>query len=358
MFGSSNTERATRCLDCGSDVAEAVLACPACGQLLHSDTLKRLAGEAESASGSGRTEEAIAAWRKALALVPTETRQSASILRKIEALEQNGGSAVPGSPSSSTSPEPIGPSYFPGWKKGAAGLGGLGVLLWKLKFALIFLLTKAKLILLGFTKMGTLLSMLLSFAVYWQVWGWKFALGFVLSIYVHEMGHVLALQRHGIPASAPMFIPGVGAFVRMNARPASPREDADVGLAGPMFGLGAALVSAAIWWSGGGDLWAAIAHTGAIINLFNLLPVWQLDGARGIAPLNRTQRTGLALLMAGAAFASGVGLLYFLALVTGARAFEKKSPASGSSTVTIQFSLLVAALSVLCAITGAAGAPQ
>src|SRR3989454_12639768 len=81
--------------------------------------------------------------------------------------------------------------------------------------------------------------MLLSAGVYWAAWGWKFALGVVLSIYVHEMGHVQALQRYGIKATAPMFIPGVGAVVRLKQYPASPREDARVGLAGPLGGLGA-----------------------------------------------------------------------------------------------------------------------
>src|SRR2546430_4861243 len=82
--------------------------------------------------------------------------------------------------------------------------------------------------------------MLLSAGVYWTIWGWKFALGVVLSIYVHEMGHVQALQRYGIKATAPMFIPGVGAVVRLKQYPADRREDARVGLAGPLWGRPAA----------------------------------------------------------------------------------------------------------------------
>ena len=57
--------------------------------------------------------------------------------------------------------------------------------------------------------------MAISLGVYWQLWGWKFALGFVLALYVHEMGHVAALRRYGVRASAPMFIPLLGAFVRL-----------------------------------------------------------------------------------------------------------------------------------------------
>src|SRR3989454_1596365 len=132
--------------------------------------------------------------------------------------------------------------------------------------------------------------MLLSAGVYWAAWGWKFALGVVLSIYVHEMGHVQALQRYGIKATAPMFIPGVGAVVRLKQYPASPREDARVGLAGPLWGLGAAAAAYAAYIGTGGGIWAAIAHFGAWVNLFNLVPVWQLDGGRGFRALTRRQR--------------------------------------------------------------------
>src|SRR5207302_3963478 len=98
--------------------------------------------------------------------------------------------------------------------------------------AALFLLTKGKLLLLGLTKATTFFSMLLSLGVYWAAWGWKFALGLVLSIYIHEMGHVFALRRLGFKASAPMFIPGLGALIRLRQHPANPREDAEIGLAG------------------------------------------------------------------------------------------------------------------------------
>ena len=120
--------------------------------------------------------------------------------------------------------------------------GTIGALLVKFKTFLLLALTKGKLVLLGLTKLNTLLSMLASIALYWALYGWKFGVGFVLSIYIHEMGHVTALAHYGIPASAPMFIPGFGAFVRLKAYPANPGEDARVGLAGPFWGLGAALV--------------------------------------------------------------------------------------------------------------------
>src|SRR5207237_9867331 len=112
---------------------------------------------------------------------------------------------------------------------GLAGIGALAMLVWKFKFIAAFVLTKGKFLLLGLTKASTFFSMFLALGVYWTVWGWKFALGLVLSIYVHEMGHVAALRRFGIRARAPMFIPGVGAIVRSQQRPANPIEDSRVG---------------------------------------------------------------------------------------------------------------------------------
>jgi len=76
-----------------------------------------------------------------------------------------------------------------------------------------------------------------------NMFGWPLALGLVLSIYIHEMGHVVALMRYGVKATAPMFIPGVGAIIRLQQSLGDPRQDARCGLAGPLWGLGAALGS-------------------------------------------------------------------------------------------------------------------
>ena len=133
-----------------------------------------------------------------------------------------------------------------GWSKGAAtgAVGTLALALWKFKFLAFMVLSKGKLLLLGLTKASTFLSMFATVGVYWTAFGFRFALGFVLSIYIHEMGHVAALARYGIAASAPLFIPGVGAFIRLKQEFTDPRQDARVALAGPIWGLGAALVCA------------------------------------------------------------------------------------------------------------------
>jgi Zn-dependent protease len=123
-----------------------------------------------------------------------------------------------------------------------------------------------------------------------QRWGWQFALGIVAIIAVHEMGHVAMLARYGLASSAPIFVPGFGAFVRLRRRPANARQDARIGLAGPVWGLVACVGAYAAYLLIHSPIWAAIAQAAAFINLFNLLPVWQLDGGRGFRSLSQLER--------------------------------------------------------------------
>src|SRR6266516_2996578 len=309
--GSSVTDAlrgraASPCPQCGTDVAPALLACPSCQRLVHADELKRLAAAAEQATQAGdSTQHQVV---------------SARVLELSRALDR--------APQAARQTSRLG--------KGAAGLGALGALLVKFKFALIFLLTKAKLLLLGLTKASTFFTMVLSAGVYWTIWGWKFALGVVLSIYVHEMGHVQALQRYGIKATAPMFIPGVGAVVRLKQYPADRREDARVGLAGPIWGLGAAVVAYAVYRATGSGIWGAIAHYGAWVNLFNLLPVWQLDGGRGFRALTRGQRWIAAAMIGAMWLVTGEGLLVLLGLAAAASAGFTEGADQPDPTILVQ----------------------
>jgi len=231
-----------------------------------------------------------------------------------------------------------------------AGLGAAAALAWKLKAVVAFVLTKGKLLLLGLTKSGTSLSMLFAFGVYWAALGWQFAAGLVVSIYIHEMGHVAALRHLGIRASAPMFIPGVGAFVRLKQYPVDAREDARVGLAGPLWGLAAAIVAWLVFLATGAPIWGAIARFGAWINLFNLLPVWQLDGSRGFRALGRAQRWVATGTMGAAWLATGEGLLVLVGLFAAMRSWGGDAPEEGDSKAFVQFLVLVLALAGLSAV--------
>ncbi len=209
------------------------------------------------------------------------------------------------------------------------------------------ILGKGKLLLLGLTKASTLLSMVVSFGAYWSLWGWPFAAGLVLSIYIHEMGHVAALVRYGIKAGAPMFIPGLGAVIRAQQHLASTREDARVGLAGPVWGLGAAIACAIAFALTDLPILAGIAKLGAWINLFNLIPIWQLDGGRAFNALGRSDRW-LAAIAASAAWAiTEESFLMFLLLGAAYRAaFTPPAPQSDRPTL-VAYVALVALLSVL-----------
>jgi Zn-dependent protease len=154
--------------------------------------------------------------------------------------------------------------------------------------ALVALLTKLKTIILLLPKAKLLMTvgtMLVSLAAYAWIWGWTFAAGFVLLLFVHEMGHVIQLRREGIKASAPMFVPFMGALITARSLGDSAVAEARVGLAGPILGSIASAACIPIWQATGSDMWRALAFTGFFLNLFNLLPVVPLDGGRAMAAM-------------------------------------------------------------------------
>lgn len=327
----------TLCRNCGTGLAAALLACPVCHSLIHAERLKELAAAAELAANPT---ESLVLWREAHELLPNGSRQQQAIAAKIDELVR-----LADGPQAEKSKSPFG--------KVAAGAGAFAVFVAKFKFILIFLLTKLKLLALGLTKMSTLLSMLLSFSLYWSIWGWKFAAGFILSIYVHEMGHVVMLNRLGIKASAPMFIPGLGAMVRLKQHLPTAREDARVGLAGPIWGFGAAVVSWLLGIGLGLPLFIAVAKVGAWINLFNLAPVWQLDGSRAFRALDRGQRI-MAMATVAAAFllsaADVHGVLVIIFLLGLYRLFEKPTEPTGDTRTLVEYIILVAAHGALASL--------
>jgi Zn-dependent protease len=191
--------------------------------------------------------------------------------------------------------EPIHPKGGGLGRKLLAPLAALVALGFKLKWA-IFAIFKFKV----FATAGT---MLVSVAAYAWIWGWQFAVGFVLLLLVHELGHVLELRRQGVPASAPLFIPFLGAVVGMKKMPADAWREARVALAGPILG---SLAAVGCWIAAealDSELLLALAFTGFLINLFNLLPIVPLDGGRAVAAVHP------ALWLVGLV---GLGVLVFL----------------------------------------------
>jgi Zn-dependent protease len=159
-----------------------------------------------------------------------------------------------------------------------AAIAALGVKFFAAIKGGLLLLPKLKLL-------TTSATALVSVAAYSIFFGWPLAAGFVVLLFIHEMGHVIALRREGIKASAPMFIPFLGAAIFSKSLGDNALAEARVGLAGPILGsLGAAAVAVAGAITGS-SLLLALAYIGFFINLFNLLPVVPLDGGRAMAAM-------------------------------------------------------------------------
>jgi Zn-dependent protease len=299
---------------------------------VHRSELEGIASTAQAASTRGDLADAMAGWRRALLLLPPESKQYAQISGAIRGLrEQLDAGASPTAVASEhqgAAPVEVRGAPRTGWRRFRAAISsGLAVVLFKLKAFWVLLLTGWKPLLLGLTKLGTLSTMLLSLGIYSRFMGWQLALGLIGCIYVHEIGHVVALKRLGISAGSPMFIPGFGAVVRMQQYPIDAEEEAQVGLAGPRWGLGISVLVFLVARLTHSDVLGVVAKFSAWINLFNLIPISPLDGGRGFRALGNQQRLLCAAVL-GAVYAfthqAFVGIIALVALF---RSFEQRKEA-------------------------------
>lgn len=306
-----------------------LLACPGCRRLVHLDELKATGARAEAAEREARFGEAIGSWRDALRLLPPDSPQARQIGERIESLLARPEIAR----DPSLGRRAVGDSRW----KGVAGLGLIGLLI------------------AGLTKLPMLAGIAGMFGVLWSAFGWALAAGLIVSLYVHELGHVVAMWRRGIPLSAPMFIPGLGAYVRMGERPATAVEDNRIGLAGPIAGMIAALGAWFIGLALDKPIFLAIAGLGALINILNLIPAWSLDGARAFSSLTRLQRFAVT-----AAFGLALGLsgqkILIIPLIVAAAFSVGGRPADKPDTLgLVNFIALIAVLSAIAALTSPFG---
>lgn len=192
---------------------------------------------------------------------------------------------------------------------------------------LAFLATKAKGLLLAVAKIKavtTLGTMFVSIAAYAIAFGWPFAVGFVLLIFVHEMGHVIQLRREGVEASAPIFIPFLGAVIAAKSLGEDAVAEARVGLAGPILGTVGTLIPLAVWLATGSDLWRALAYVGFFINLINLLPVLPLDGGRAMAVLGpKVWIAGIVVAVAASVVFLGPIMLVIILVLGGPELYHR-----------------------------------
>ena len=193
---------------------------------MHAARLKDIATAAQAFAARKDLPGERNAWSRALDLLPPDSQQHEHISGRIAAINKRDRDASPQA-------DPTAPPWYK--RPFAAALGAIAVLLGKFKF-----------LILGLLKAKTFFSMFAFFGVYWSSFGWPLALGLVVSIYIHEMGHVAELKKLHIAASAPLFIPGIGALVLLKQRVDDPITDARVGLAGPVYGLAAGIIAAIV----------------------------------------------------------------------------------------------------------------
>ena len=313
-----NPEPIFNCPRCSHWLPEGTLLCPECGSLVYGEHIAGLAATAQQMEREKLWVEARAAWGAALTWLPAETTQAQALQKRIAAIDAH---------------DTADKENAARWAKRLGPLAPILVLLGKLK-GILFLLFKFKF----------LFSFLTFFGLYWALFGWKFGLGFTLSILVHEMGHFWAVKRRGLKADLPVFLPGLGAYVRWYAMGIPLNGLASIALAGPLFGLGAALFCLGLFAWTHQQVYVALAHTGAFINLLNLIPVLGLDGAQATYALTKLQR-GLLLMSALALFAvMHEGVFLFLAAGIAWRLFTKDEPADASNQTMVYYLLLLFAL--------------
>jgi Zn-dependent protease len=257
------------CPQCSVWLPPGTLACPECQAILYSEHLRGIALQATAQENDGKWVEARETWRQALPWLPDGAKQYQAVQQRIGLIDNRLRAADESKAKWTRRLGPLAPAVF---------------FLSKIK-TLFFFLLKAKF----------LLSFIGFFAIYWAIFGWKFGLGFTLGILIHEMGHYVAAKRRGLKVDLPVFLPGLGAYVRWYSMGVSLDTLSGIALAGPFFGLlvaaacgGIALLLHESRISGG--LFSALAHVSAWLNLLNLIPVFGLDGAQATYALDRTQR--------------------------------------------------------------------
>ncbi|MFC5469263.1 site-2 protease family protein [Cohnella suwonensis] len=183
----------------------------------------------------------------------------------------------------------------------------------------VFLLAKLKwaIALLKWTKFGgTFVTMMVSLGAYAALYGWKFGVAIVYLIFVHEMGHLVAAKRKGVKTSPAFFIPFVGAMVNMKEPLKDAATESYVAYGGPLAGLISFLPAVALYEYTGEPFWALVVFLGAMINLFNLIPVTPLDGGRIVSVLS-TKIWLIGLLILGVYAVISMSPLIFLILIIG-----------------------------------------
>jgi Zn-dependent protease len=321
------------CHNCGQSVPLGALDCAQCHALLHSEELVRISTKANQLEEQNALPQARDEWRKALALLPHNSNQAEWIRGKIYKLELTEKHA-PASPPKSE------------WAK---RLGPLA--------PIVVVLAKSKGLLLALFKLKFLFSFFTFLIIYWKRYGFGFGVGFVVLLLVHELGHYIDIRRRGLPADMPVFLPGLGAYVRWQTMGVTRQTRAAVSLAGPLAGLLGAAVCAYLWRTTGNGLWAVLARVSAALNLLNLTPVWILDGGQAANALSKAER--FVLLALTLILWAYLGQVVFFAVAAGItyRLFTKDLPPIPNPRIAAYYASLLIGLGAILYIIPGQGLP-
>ena len=305
------------CSRCSNELPAGALECEKCHALVHASDLERIAAEAKALEAKNELRQAREYWLMSLRLLPKGSKQADWVRDHALALDLAADRQQ--SPESENQ-----------WAKKLGPVGPIAILL-----------AKGKLVLAAIFKLKFLLSFAAFFGLYWALYGPAFGFGFAALILIHEMGHFIDVKRRGLPAEMPVFLPGFGAYVRWQALGVSLETRAAVSLAGPLAGAIAAIGCGLVWWKTGNPLWAALARSGAWLNVLNLIPVWMLDGGHAALALSKLERIGLLTLCLVLWLFLGENVFFLVALGAGYRIFTKDTPPQPSLRISFYFALVL-----------------
>lgn len=293
-----------------------------------------MASEAKALEAKGELRRARERWLAGLQLLPHTSKQYDWIQQHAHELEV---APLEAAGKRAQVPEPGSKRTESKWAKRLGPLGPIAILL-----------AKGKTFLFALFKLKFLFSFAAFIGLYWAMWGMKFGIGFAVLILLHEMGHFIDIKRRGLPADMPVFLPGLGAYVRWQALGVPLETRAEISLAGPLAGFLVAVACAMLWWQTRNPFWAALARAGALLNLLNLIPVWVLDGGQAALALSKGGR--IILLTACLALWLLLGQNMFLLVALGAGYqvfFAGNFPPRPSRVIAIYYLVLLTALGLI-----------
>ena len=318
------------CHNCSAPLALGALACEQCHSLVHSEELVRISTRAKALEEQQQL-QAREEWLKALPLLPANSTQAEWIGSQAQKLELAAKVAPP-------------PEQKHAWARKLGSLAPIAILL-----------AKSKTLLLAIFKLKFIFSLFAFMGVYWALFGAAFGIGLTVLILVHELGHYIDIRRRGLPADMPVFLPGLGAYVRWAALGVTRQTRAAVSLAGPLAGFLGAAVCVVLWHRTGYGLWAALARVSAGLNVLNLAPVWVLDGGQAANALSKTERFVLLAACLLLWLLLGEGIFFLVAAGVVYRLFTKDLPPQPSPAIAAYFVGVLVALGLVLHLTPGEG---